>query len=128
MTNILIQIGQFEFPAVVDDTPTGQAILDIIPFNSSANTWGDEIYFHIPAQAELESQAKATVAVGDLAYWPTMPAFCIFFGPTPASVTEQPQAASSVNVFGRLKEVDLNRLRQIQGGEEVTVKKARRLS
>ena len=124
MSKIIIEIGQIKFEAAVDDTPTGRAILDALPFESSANTWGDEIYFHTPAQAELEQSARAVVEVGDLAYWPTMPAFCIFFGPTPASVDQRPQAASDVNVFGRLQNIDLDLLRQIRSGEPILVKKA----
>jgi hypothetical protein len=124
VTNITIQIGANAFEATLYDTPTAQAILKALPFESSANTWGDEIYFHTPAQRRLEPGAQAVVEVGDLAYWPSMPAFCIFFGPTPASSNDQPQAASAVNVFGRLKEVDLKKLRQIGGGEKVIVSKA----
>lgn len=123
MADIIIEIGAVQFEATVYDTPAAKAILKALPFESSANTWGDEIYFHTPAQARLEPNAIAVVEVGDLAYWPSMPAFCIFFGPTPASTDDKPQAASAVNVFGRLKEVDLKKLRQIGDGEKVVVKK-----
>ncbi|MBK8501629.1 MAG: hypothetical protein IPL46_05155 [Saprospiraceae bacterium] len=58
-------------------------------FSGISEYWGDEIYFHAPTQTRLESHAKAEVNVGDLAYWPTMPAFCIFFGPTPASFSDE---------------------------------------
>jgi len=42
------------------------------------------------------------VEIGDLGYWSEGPAFCIFFGKTPASINEKPRAASPVNVFGRI--------------------------
>ena len=40
--------------------------------------------------------------MGDLAYWPTGSAFCIFFGPTPMSRGSEIRPASPVNVFGRV--------------------------
>ncbi len=121
MTDIKITIGKTTFEAVVYATPTGKSILDCLPFDSSTNTWGDEIYFHTPAVAHLEADSREVVEVGDLAYWPTMPAFCIFFGPTPVSRGSEPRAASEVNVFGRLKEVDLDLLRSIDSGEDVKI-------
>ena len=124
MTDIILEIGAIVLEATINDTPTAKAILKALPFESSANTWGDEIYFHTPAQTRLEVNAQALVEVGDLAYWPSMPAFCIFFGPTPASTDDQPQAASAVNVFGRLNEVNLEKLRQIRGGEKVTIRRS----
>ena len=93
-------------------------------FNANVNCWGDEIYFEIPVQSNLEEHAKAEVSVGDLAYWPNMPAFCIFFGATPVSTGSAPVAASPVNVFGKLSRVDLENLRRIPDGENVTVEKA----
>jgi hypothetical protein len=103
------------------DTPTGKAIKEVLPFDVSANTWGDEIYFAVPASLSLEPAAKSEVEGGELAYWPSMPAFCIFFGPTPISSGSQPIAASPVNVFGKLDQVDLEKLRGIKEGENVTV-------
>jgi hypothetical protein len=121
MTRIKISIGARIFLAQLFETPTGKAIKEALPFDSSANSWGDEIYFSVPASSSLESGAKAEVEVGELAYWPSMPAFCIFFGPTPVSSGSQPVAASAVNVFGKLDQVDLEELRSIKGGENITV-------
>jgi hypothetical protein len=121
MNEIVIAIGSHRFEADVLDTPTGRAILEILPVETSINTWGDEIYFHVPAQASLEPGARTEVNVGDLAYWPTMPAFCIFFGPTPASLSGTPRAASNVNVFGYLKKIDLKELQSLTDGMAVRV-------
>ena len=121
MPSITIKVGTKEFSAELHDTPTAKAILDALPFEASAITWGEEIYFSVPADADLEADARVEVQVGDLAYWPTMPAFCIFFGPTPVSFGKEPRAASAVNVFGRLKEVDLEALRSVVDGELIRV-------
>ncbi len=123
--SISIQVGKHQFIADLFDTPTGRAIYEALPLESSVNTWGDEIYFYIPVRCGIESGAGAEVKVGDLAYWPTMPAFCIFFGPTPASLSAEPRAASAVNVFGRLKSLDLKTLRMIRDGEKILIQKGK---
>ena len=109
--NIIFSTWQLE--AEIFDTPTGRAIYDAAPFKQNVNTWGEEIYFEISVYSELEDDASAVVSVGDLAYWPNMPAFCIFFGPTPASTGDAPVAASAVNVFGRLLDVDREKLLKV---------------
>ena len=68
-----------------------------------AQLWGEEIYFPVPqVVADLDDTATAVVQVGDLGYWPTGRAFCIFFGLTPASVPGEIRPASAVNLVGRL--------------------------
>ena len=84
------------------DTPTARKIWNILPLEGSVTVWGDEIYFDIPLNLAQEPDARAEVEVGDLAYWPAGPAFCIFFGPTPVSTGGQPRAYSPVNVFGKV--------------------------
>jgi hypothetical protein len=80
---------------------TAKSIIDALPFESSINTWGDEIYFDIPVTIDEENSQKE-VEVGDLGYWPAGSCFCIFFGRTPASSGDKPAAASPVNVFGKI--------------------------
>jgi len=109
--------------AEIFDTPTGRAIYEALPIKRNVSTWGEEIYFDLPVHCELEDGAQAEVSVGDLAYWPNMPAFCIFFGPTPVSRGDQPVAASEVNVFGKLLETDLESLRGIREGENILVER-----
>ena len=108
-----IIFSNWHLEAEIFDTPTGRAIYDAAPFKRNVNTWGEEIYFEISVYSDLEENASAEVSVGDLGYWPNMPAFCIFFGPTPASTGDAPVAASAVNVFGRLLEVDRERLLKV---------------
>jgi hypothetical protein len=52
-------------------------------------------------------------------------AFCIFFGPTPASDGPEPRAASPVNVLGRVLG-DAAEFRRVPGGTAVTLSKATR--
>ena len=123
MAKIIIEVGKHSVIAEIFDTDTGRAILEALPFQSQANTWGNEIYFSVPANTILEPGARAEVQIGDLAYWPTMPAFCIFFGPTPASYGDEPRAASAVNVFGKLLNVDLSILQSVRDGDRVACRR-----
>ena len=120
---VIIKFATYRVEAKLYDTPTGRAIYHALPFQRNVNRWGDEIYFEIPVQTPLEADAKAEVAVGELGYWPNMPAFCIFFGPTPVSSGSTPVAASPVNVFGKLLKVELDELRGIHDDENVILER-----
>ncbi len=50
----------------------------------------------------MDETAKEVVEKGDLGYWPTGKAFCIFFGPTPASEGDEIRPASAVNIVGKV--------------------------
>ena len=112
--------------AELNDSPTAQMIWESLPITGRANTWGDEIYFEIPVRAEQSPDARADVEVGELGYWPVGRAFCIFFGPTPASSGDHPRgpshprAASPVNVVGRVLG-DATAFRQVSAGAAVTL-------
>jgi uncharacterized protein len=87
--------------ATLTDSPTARAIWAALPIEAAAQTWGDEIYFTIPVSLP-EDDARDVVGLGDLGYWPPGRAFCIFFGPTPASRGSEIRPASPVNVVGRV--------------------------
>ena len=123
MGKIIIEIENLTVPAELKDTPTAQKILKLLPIEGRANVWGEEIYFDIALQAELEPDASAEVQVGDLGYWPAGPAFCIFFGPTPVSRGNQPRAYSPVNVFGRVLG-DAGLFKSVASGSTVFIRQA----
>jgi hypothetical protein len=99
---IKVTVGEVEVYGEMNETRTADLIWNSLPFESQVNTWGDEIYFSIPVQAELEDSAREVVDLGDMGYWPTGNAFCIFFGPTPNSRGDEIRPASPVNVFGKV--------------------------
>jgi hypothetical protein len=101
---------------------TAKAIVQALPIRGSCNRWGDEIYFGIDVSVP-EENSKQVVERGALAYWPPGQAFCIFFGPTPASKGAEPRAASPVNVFGRVLD-DFNVFKKVKNGEEITISKS----
>jgi len=100
MKKIKITIGELVMEAELNDTPTALKIADILPFESTFNTWGEEIYFQVPVNSDLDSSAREVVESGDLGYWPTGLAFCIFFGQTPMSSQDKIVPASAVNIIG----------------------------
>ena len=122
MARINISVEDLSVEAELLDTPTARKIFEALPIESSVNVWGDEIYFDIPLNVAQEPDAVADVEVGDLAYWPAGPAFCIFFGPTPVSTGDQPRAYSPVNVFGRVLG-DAGQFRGVSSGATVRVAK-----
>ena len=120
MTRITISIEDIAIRAELFDTPTAKALERLLPLTGTANVWGDEIYFTIPLEIDMEADAREDVDVGELGYWPSGPAFCIFFGPTPVSTDDRPRAYSPVNVFGRTLD-DASVLKNVPGGAAVNV-------
>ena len=120
MAKIKIFVENLSIEAEMLDTPTARKMVEALPLESSVNVWGDEIYFNIKLHLELEPDARQDVEVGDLAYWPAGPAFCIFFGPTPVSVGDQPRAYSPVNVFGRVLG-DAKQFKKVSNGAKIKI-------
>ena len=117
--SIVITAGSVALDAELNDSATSEAIWTALPISSPGNTWGDEIYFRIPVEAEGEN-LNEVVDFGDLAFWPPGNAFCIFFGPTPASRGNEIRAASGVEVVGRITG-DAAQFRQVPSGATVTI-------
>ena len=98
---------------------TVSAILGALPITGIVSRWGDEIYFATSVIAPEENQ-KELVEIGDLGYWLPQKAFCIFFGPTLASKSDEIRPASAVNVFGRIIG-DATILKQVSEGDRIVI-------
>ena len=118
---IQITVGEIALDAELNDSNTAAQILDALPLTCSFNTWGDEIYFAIPVDADPEDPQE-TVALNDLGYWPPGQAFCIFYGQTPASGEDEICPASPVNPIGRVLG-DATVLKDVSGVREITIEK-----
>ena len=118
---IRIKVGALEAAADLNDTRTAQAIWKTLPIKGRVNLWGDEIYFSIPLNLELEL-GQELVSIGDLGYWPQGNAFCIFFGPTPISQGDEIRPASPVTVFGKVIG-NVNVFKNVAAGMESTVRR-----
>lgn len=117
---IKITAGQAKFEAELNDSPTAKSIFEALPIKAKGNRWGGEIYFSIPVEAGLEADSRDVLEAGELGYWPTGSAFCIFFGPTPASQVDEIRAASAVNIVGTIKG-NLSQLPNVPDGAIVCI-------
>jgi hypothetical protein len=122
MLRIQIAAGEVTVEDELNETQTAQAVWEGLPIGGVVNTWGDEIYFSTPVALELEV-GQETVEVGDLGYWPPGKAFCVFFGPTPASRGDEIRPASPVTVFGRVVG-NATALKAVPDGARVTVRRS----
>ena len=127
MQKVIISVEDLSVQAELNDTYTAKKIFGALPIEGTVNVWGDEIYFDIPLELDLENAAGAEVEVGDLGYWPSGPAFCIFFGPTPVSRDEKPRAYSPVNIFGRIIG-NSTRFKTVSNGSNIRVTRSEALS
>jgi len=120
---IVIRSGALSVTATLNDSPTALALCEKLPFSTSANTWGDEVYFPIPVKQKLDATARELVDVGDLGYWPSGNAFCIFFGPTPISRGNEIRPASAVNIIGRV-DGDARAFKAVRDGDLIELEAA----
>jgi len=121
--NITIIADDVQVEAELNDGPIAKTIISILPIEALAQRWGGEIYFSIPVTAEFESNSREVLETGELGYWPTGNAFCIFFGPTPLSQGDEIRAASAVNVIGKMKG-DWSGLWKVSSGSSIVIKMA----
>jgi hypothetical protein len=128
-SRIRIVLEHAEATATLDDSPTSIAVRAALPLEGTVGLWGEEIYFSIPVKVEEAPDARQDMAVGELGYWPVGAAFCIFFGPTPASTGPLPRAYSNVNPFGMM-DGPLSSIRALfagaKDGQRITVHEERR--
>ena len=120
---IRILVSELKVEAELNDSRTAQLIWEALPVEANANLWGEEIYFAIPVKTGLEKGTREVVSAGELGYWPTGHAFCIFFGPTPVSQGDEIRAASAVNVIGKVLG-DPKVFLKVKEGVKITLEKA----
>ncbi|MEW6354916.1 MAG: cyclophilin-like fold protein [Planctomycetota bacterium] len=110
---IKITAGPVAMTAQMNDCETAKKIWEALPIESSAKTWGREVYFDIPVDMPAQD-AKPKVPSGSIAFWPDGSCFCIFFGQTPYS---------PVNVLGRV-DGDEKEFAKVKDGDAVKIEKA----
>jgi len=121
MKKIVIKTKEMDFQAELNQSKTAELVWESLPLEGRANLWGDEIYFEVPLQAELEN-GKELVNEGDIGFWPPGKAICLFFGPTPISQEGEIRAASKVAIIGKIMN-QLKLLRNVKNGEKIRIEK-----
>ena len=113
MDRIRVTLGDVTVTATLSDSRTSSLLRDALPFESSAQRWGDEVYFQAPVETG-EEDPQPNVPDGAVAYWPPGKALCLFFGQQPYS---------PVNVVGLL-EGDYAALADVKDGTPIRVESA----
>ncbi|MPY98189.1 MAG: hypothetical protein GEU97_09340 [Actinophytocola sp.] len=109
--------------AELRDTPSARAVWNALPVESRAQTWGDEVYFDIGIDLDLEPDATDVVDAGAVCYWPPGNALAIPYGPTPVSRGDECRLASAATVLGQVIG-DARAVATVGPGDTVRVERA----
>jgi uncharacterized protein len=104
-------------------TATAKAVWAALPFDATAQTWGEEVYFTTPVKIALERDAQQIVDPGTVCFWTEGDALALPYGRTPISSDERPKLANRCNVVGKVLG-DPRQLAKVRSGEAVRVDKA----
>ncbi|MET7621208.1 cyclophilin-like fold protein [Streptomyces sp. NPDC005408] len=111
-----------QLTATLEETPTSKALAGALPLTSTAQTWGDEVYFDTTVSPALEADARQVVEPGTVAFWTEGNALALPYGPTPISRGDECRLASPCNVLGRI-DGDPRLLATVRSGDPVRVER-----
>ena len=111
-----------DISAILNNTPTTEALIKSLPIESYANTWGDEVYFSVPVSVPLEKDAKQVVEPGAICFWVEGNSLALPFGPTPISEDNECRLATACNILGKI-EKEPRILSSIQSGDQIKIEK-----
>ena len=122
MTSINLKFPSFDIIIKLRSTSTANAIKSILPCKSIIQTWGEEIYFEIPAQKDLslDNTAKDVINLGEIAYWIEGKCIAIGYGRTPISHNNEIRLAAKTNIWGDAK-LNIKKLKNVKDGDEVII-------
>jgi len=120
MRELKISVGEVEIRVELFDTPTADAILANVPFESRASIWGEEVYFATPVSVPAEPDARTVVEAGEMAFWLDGDSIAIGFGPTPIAQGDEIRLASPANIWGRALD-DVRLLASVRAGAPIWV-------
>jgi hypothetical protein len=124
MSRIRIRTVNGEYLAELDDSDISNAVWLSLPFTTSINMLGCQIYFEMPVDNADAKDRVTTLDAGDIAYWPGVGALCIFFGPTPLSGDDgRPVSHYPVTKIGRVLD-DCSSMESAGDRRTITIEKA----
>ncbi|WP_042364748.1 cyclophilin-like fold protein [Streptacidiphilus neutrinimicus] len=106
--------------ATLRPTPTSEALRAALPIQSTASTWGKEVYFRTPVSRPVEPDARQVVEPGTVAFWTDGDSLALPFGPTPISRADECRLASPCNLLGAL-DGDPKALATVRDGDAIRV-------
>ncbi len=105
-TDLIIEVGGARWEVALYDNAAAKALCAALPQTVSMDRWGDEYYGRLPAKLPSHGESRDLYEIGEVALWPPGNAFCIFFGPTPASHGSEPRMASPGVPLGKIVKGD----------------------
>lgn len=112
------------FEADLDDSDVSNEIWLSLPKTVTVNMLGSMIFSDMPVESSVEGERVTELDVGDIAYWPSASAFCLFFGPTPLSGEDgKPVSPYPVVKIGKLRG-EFSKLENSGDGTKMTLEKA----
>lgn len=123
MPTLKLTAGPITLTVIPRDTPTALAIIDALPIESHAKTWGDEVYFDTPVSSAPELNATDLINPGELAFWLAGNCIAIGFGPTPVSRGDEIRLASPANIWADAVE-DVRTMADVSDGDVIRVELA----
>jgi hypothetical protein len=99
---ILLEFEGHALEVELNDGPAARALVAALPQALAMSRWGDEYYGSLAVRLPSGGARRDAYAVGEVALWPDGNAFCVFFGPTPASHGDEPRMASPGIPLGRI--------------------------
>ncbi|MBM3351779.1 MAG: hypothetical protein FJY51_00765 [Betaproteobacteria bacterium] len=115
-----VESGSVSLEIELRDTPTAKVLAAALPFESTAQTWGEEVYFSTPVSAKLEPDAQQTVEPGTACFWTQGEAIALPFGRTPISTDARSRLAAPCNLIGKVLG-DCKVLAKISSGAKIKV-------
>ncbi len=119
---MILEIGGLSLEVALYDCQAAKDLAAALPQTVSMSRWGDEYYGRLSAGIAAKGGMRDDYEIGEVAYWPPGNAFCIFFGPTPASTGDQPKMASPGVPLGKITG-DATALRKLGGSVKATLRK-----
>ena len=117
---ILIRAGAVALRARLLDTATADRIWKALPIRSTAEIWGEEVFFETPVESGRERGARAIVKPGEIAFSPDRDVIAIAWGRTPTSKKAETRLWSPSNIWAEALD-DVRKLARVRPGERVEV-------